>query len=844
MNEENIFLAALEKVNPADRAAYLDAACAGDAALRERVEALLRSHGDPDSFLDRPALLRRAGGRTEGDRTTDLPAGAAASAGAGAAAEDEPLAFLAPGGGPGALGRLDHYEVLEVVGRGGMGVVFKARDTRLQRVVAVKVLAARLAASGTARQRFFREARAAAAVRDEHVVSIHAVSDEGGPTPYLVMEFIAGITLEKRIRERGPLAAKEVLRIGLQAALGLASAHRQGLIHRDVKPANILLENGVERVKLTDFGLARAADDASLSQAGVIAGTPLYMSPEQARGEPLDPRSDLFSLGSVLYTLCTGQPPFAAGGTMAVLRRVCERVARPIRAVNPEVPEWLAAVVDRLLAKDPGARFQTAGELAAVLGRHLARLQQSGQAPAQEAAKPEAAPPAAPAPPARKRKRLALAVGLLGVVGLAAGLATVAALNQPLGPAAPRHGRPVPPAPDPRVLTVSQRPEDGGRFRTIQEALDTVGPGMTIRVLDDAVYDEFLQIDQPERHQGVTLESAGKASLRRVPGKLATVWIRGVPRFTLRGFRFEKTPNTVAFREVYITNRCPGVVLDRLDMAKCDSDGVVVYDVPLSGKDDPIVIQNCTIHVGEEAVVIKGRPHPGLGDPYRPLPCGHVVIRNNEMVHCNLGVVMTGAVHKVHVVGNRILDCQRRAIELEDLLEGAADILVANNTVFRCESAVGIWDDHVQGKKEFLRCKNIRVQNNLVFATLFPADMVLSKRPRGDHNAPAQDGDLNGLLHSPEWLFSHNWREVDEQTGARVPGRWIPYSLTDHPLKPDMVLSLESGDPNFLRPAKDSPLATGGAGVTDPTLPAYVGAVPPEGVAPWDWERTWRALAR
>jgi tRNA A-37 threonylcarbamoyl transferase component Bud32 len=839
MTEETIFLSALEQATPAARAAYLDAACAGNPELRERVEGLLRSHGDPDSFLDRPALVRQAEAQAEPNRTTDLPANRAPSADE-PAADDELLAFLAPGGGPGSLGRLDHYQVLEVVGRGGMGVVFKARDTRLQRVVAIKVLAASLAASGAARQRFFREARAAAAVRDEHVVGIHAVSDEGGPTPYLVMEFIAGVTLEKRVQRREPLAAKEVLRIGLQAALGLAAAHRQGLIHRDVKPANILLENGVERVKLTDFGLARAADDASLSQAGVVAGTPLFMSPEQARGEPLDGRSDLFSLGSVLYTLCTGRAAFAAGNTLAVLKRVCEAAPWPIRKVNPDIPEWLAAVVDRLLAKDPGARFQTAEELAEVLGRDLARLQQSRQTPAQEASKPEAAPPAAPAQPARKRKRLALTAGLLGVVGLAAGLATVAALNQPPGPGAPRHGRPVPPEPDPRVLTVSKRPEDGGRFRTIQEALDTVGQGMTIRVLDDAVYEEFLQIDRPELQQGVTLVAAGKASLRRVPGKTATVWIRGVPRFTLRGFRVEGTPRKDDYREVYITGLCPGVVLERLDITQGAGDGVVLYDVPLSGKDAPVVIRDCTIRVGQLAVVVKGRSHD---DQFRPQPCGHVVVRNNDLVGCNLGVVLIGVVHKVHVVGNRIQGSQRRAVELWDLLKGTAGVLVANNTMFQCNCALGIWDDHAQ-RKDFLKCKDIRVQNNLVFETGYEADMVLTNRGRGDFKAADQDGDLNGLLHSPEWRFSHNWREADEQRGARVPGRWIPYSPTDHRLKPDMVLSLKSSDPNFLRPARDSPLATGGAGVTDSTLPAYVGAVPPEGVAPWDWDRTWRALAR
>src|SRR5207302_1627506 len=136
--------------------------------------------------------------------------------------------------------------------------------------------------------------------------------------------------LQERLDLGGPLGVADVLRIGLQAARGLAAAHAQGLVHRDVKPANILLENGVQRVKITDFGLARAADDASLTQSGVIAGTPMYMSPEQARGEAVDHRTDLFSLGSVLYTLSTGRPPFRASGTMAVLKRVCEETPRPI----------------------------------------------------------------------------------------------------------------------------------------------------------------------------------------------------------------------------------------------------------------------------------------------------------------------------------------------------------------------------------------------------------------------------------------------------------------------------------------------------------------------------------
>jgi WD40 repeat protein len=239
--------------------------------------------------------------------------------------------------------------------------------------VAIKLLAPHLATHPTARLRFVREARAAAAVRHEHVIDIHAVAEANG-LPYLVMECVVGISLQQRLDRTGPLPLEEVLRIGMQTAAGLAAAHAQGLVHRDVKPANILLENGVARVKLTDFGLARAADDASLSQTGAVAGTPEYMAPEQARGEPVDHRADLFSLGSVLYAMAAGRAPFHAESTLGVLRRVADETPCPLREMEPSLPVWLTTVVERLHAKDPALRFQSAAEVAEVLGRHLNQL--------------------------------------------------------------------------------------------------------------------------------------------------------------------------------------------------------------------------------------------------------------------------------------------------------------------------------------------------------------------------------------------------------------------------------------------------------------------------------------
>ena len=206
-------------------------------------------------------------------------------------------------------------------------------------------------------------------------MAIHSV-DEWKGLPYLVMEFIPGASLQERIDRSGPLDLTSILRIGMQAATGLAAAHAQGLVHRDIKPSNILLENCVERVKITDFGLARAVDDASLTQSGVVAGTPLFMAPEQARCESIDHRADLFSLGAVLYAMCTGRSPFRAPTTMGVLRRVCDDTHRPVREVNPEIPVELANVIDRLLAKEPGKRFQTSAEVAEILEQLLARRQQ------------------------------------------------------------------------------------------------------------------------------------------------------------------------------------------------------------------------------------------------------------------------------------------------------------------------------------------------------------------------------------------------------------------------------------------------------------------------------------
>lgn len=326
--------------------------------------------------------------------------------------------FLPPSGNPDSLGRLGNIEVREFIGQGAHGIVLKGFQEELNRLVAVKVMAPHLASIVAARQRFAREARATAAILHPNVMPILHV-DSTARLPFLVMPYVDCESLQDRLDREGTLPIADVLRIAVQVAKGLAAAHAQGLVHRDVKPANILLERGVERVMLTDFGLARAVDDATLTRSGLIAGTPHYMSPEQARGEAVDARSDLFSLGSVLYAMTTGRPPFRAETTYGILRRVTDETARSMRELSPEVPEWFDAIVMKLLTKSATDRFSSAEAVAQLLEDTLAHSQQPAVFPL-----PKLVSDLLPQRRAPRPRRLVLvlcaALGFAGVIAIVA----------------------------------------------------------------------------------------------------------------------------------------------------------------------------------------------------------------------------------------------------------------------------------------------------------------------------------------------------------------------------------------------------------------------------------------
>jgi HD-like signal output (HDOD) protein/tRNA A-37 threonylcarbamoyl transferase component Bud32 len=267
---------------------------------------------------------------------------------------------------------LNGYEIREVLGRGAMGVVFKAYDPLLRRYAAVKMLTPERVVSSEARERFKREARAAAAVQHANIVTIYAVSEANG-IPYLVMEYVAGISLQEQLDKLKTLPIADIASYARQIALGLGYAHKEGIVHRDIKPANILLQNDSDVVKITDFGLARVAakaGDVDLSSAGGWVGTPLFMAPEQFDSCAVDFHADLFSFGAVLYYLTTGKTPFIADSVPALMKQVCER--RPIspRALRPETPTWLDTLIMKLLQKSPAARGASALEVERYIRRY------------------------------------------------------------------------------------------------------------------------------------------------------------------------------------------------------------------------------------------------------------------------------------------------------------------------------------------------------------------------------------------------------------------------------------------------------------------------------------------
>ncbi len=325
------------------------------------------------------------------DETVGVP-----SEGAGHSA----LGFAAPIASN-EIGVLGPYRIIRELGRGGMGAVYGAIDTRLDRPIALKVMLPKYATDQPAKERFLREARTTARIKHDNVVTVYEADEKNG-VPYIAMEFLEGYPLNEYLKKKGNLSLNQVMRIVAEASAGLAAAHKIGLVHRDIKPGNLWLEAPNGRVKVLDFGLAKPVHaEVELTQSGAIVGTPAYMSPEQARGGKVDHRTDLFSIGVLLYRLCTGKLPFEGPNTMAVLMALGTEEPAPVQETNPTVPDALAQLTHQLLAKKPEARPQTADEVVKRLRAIMqgqtqaipsATPSQTSYAPLQVTAIPEANP--------------------------------------------------------------------------------------------------------------------------------------------------------------------------------------------------------------------------------------------------------------------------------------------------------------------------------------------------------------------------------------------------------------------------------------------------------------------
>ena len=683
------------------------------------------------------------------------------------------------------------------------------------------------------------------------------------------MECVEGTRRDKLLREKGALAPGRAADFAYQAAQALQHAHEKGLIHRDVKPSNLLVTSK-GAVKLLDLGLSRFLQDqivdGAVTHEGIGMGTPDYAAPEQFRdAHSADERADVYELGCTLYHLLTGKPPFPGSSFHEKYEAHAKKKAQPVEEINPDVPGGLAMVVEKMMAKQPIDRFQTAAEVTEALSPFVAGSSVQFES-IRSTSKWRLQAPTTPQGRISPR-RLPWAIAFVAVLALAVtflGFVTPGWFRKSSDPGEDRVAKGAPPTgqepkrdkstpptkkedkskgspqpkkdllDDPNVLTVSQAEADGGEYRTIREALRDVKAGQTIRVLDDKVYTTGLLLNSKDRHQNIHLESVSSATLESASDR-PIIELFDVRDVTISGFRLNVTKTTSIPKRrpfgILAGGDCSGLRIEDVETESGRSLEYVAIQLEHGKRPKdcrPMLIENCVFRDAYYAITYYGLNMPAYNPP---IPIPPLIVRNNLIDNTRYdGVKLMGDLKDVHVVGNRFSRATI-GVQLMNVSKSSKNVLIANNSFHECGESVRLWDGSIKGER-------VHVRNNLILTPRLP-DFVFLKSDKP--TAVPQPGDGKALHKA--WTLSHNWREVKPPTGSdqRSLG-WIP--PTEQDVRKDQIekVNLNPKDrETFLQPTKDSPLGTAGANQVEPSLPAYVGALPPPGVEPWDWGRTWLA---
>lgn len=721
--------------------------------------------------------------------------------------------------------RLGKYQILEQLGRGGMGIVWKARDPDLQRTVAIKVLAPHLAESPVARRRFLREARAAAAISHPNVLTIHSVEEEQ-ETPYLVMEYVSGLSLKEFIARRTMLDFVEVIRLSAQIAQGLAAAHACGVIHRDIKPGNVMLHKGGTRARLTDFGLARAAfDNSELTSADQAVGTPAYMSPEQVRGEAVDVRSDLFSLGCLMYALVSRVSPFQGRSSAETVHRILDVAPLPLLTVEPTTPPGFSDVVTKLVAKKAEDRYQSAQEVAEILQRVLVQLNQapsdqlvqvlSQHLPSSEtnAVSTEDDKPQ----PAGHPGWGVMVGGLLALVA-----AIVVSTFWKDGPTSA--GNPGAANTNPGAV-VPTPPGGGGAGAGAAGAAKgelpfltqiTVGPGpeATCATITDAVArgtgDCTIRIAGPGPYEESVVVTGQRITSLTIVAAPGVIWkpvhrneesnaltLSGVRRLRVEGVQFDVESSLG--RAIHLPTPVSDVaIVDcRFRLLQPEhSLSLVNVDAEAAEATARVLIQGCRF----EVALGNGA---GVSIDAKTARSPAIEIVDSRFVSPKRHIFVAGSCLDLTVRGNVFINGYAGLMLLYKPWRGDARMEIVNNTFLDVEFWVS-WMDSVPVQPLPAGGNRSRLCNNLI---------LNGRRTLGNPNQ------WEAVLDS--WTVGSNWLEETPrmETGADREGRLgkIVGSVGE-------MDRADPASPKFLVPESGTPVTTGGVGGD---LPAYIGAKPP-----------------